>query len=174
VAFHRMGRAPGAGEIAIALVLLVCASLVLYSLWILVVASAFYVVKVDNLSYLFVSIYDAARWPVSVFRGVLRLVFTFVVPLALMTTFPALALLGRLSPLSAAQAFLGRARPHGMGALDREVHVRELLERRECSASPSSAPRPPRRPSSETCPGSRSAASARCSWWTAGRGPSGR
>ncbi|HUL58672.1 MAG TPA: ABC-2 family transporter protein [Anaeromyxobacteraceae bacterium] len=107
VAFHRMGRAPGAGEIAIALVLLVCASLVLYSLWILVVASAFYVVKVDNLSYLFVSIYDAARWPVSVFRGVLRLVFTFVVPLALMTTFPALALLGRLSPLSAAQAFLG-------------------------------------------------------------------
>jgi len=107
VAFHRMGRAPGAGEIAVALVLLVCASLVLYSLWILVVASAFYVVKVDNLSYLFVSIYDAARWPVSVFRGVLRLVFTFVVPLALMTTFPALALLGRLSPLSAAQAFLG-------------------------------------------------------------------
>ena len=107
VAFHRMGRAPGAGEIAIALVLLVCASLVLYSLWILVVASAFYVVKVDNLSYLFVSIYDAARWPVSVFRGALRLVFTFVVPLALMTTFPALALLGRLSPLSAAQAFLG-------------------------------------------------------------------
>ena len=107
VAFHRMGRAPGAGEIAIALVLLVCASLVLYSLWILVVASAFYVVKVDNLSYLFVSIYDAARWPVSVFRGALRLVFTFVVPLALMTTFPALALLGRLSALAAAQAFLG-------------------------------------------------------------------
>ncbi len=30
------------------------------------------------------------------FRGGLRLVFTFVIPLALMTTFPALALLGRL------------------------------------------------------------------------------
>ncbi len=48
-------------------------------------------VKVDNLSYLFVSIFDAARWPADVFRGALRAVFTFVVPLALMTTFPARA-----------------------------------------------------------------------------------
>ncbi len=52
-------------------------------------SAAFYVVKVDNLTYLFESIFDAARWPASVFRGVLRVVFTFVIPLALMTTYPA-------------------------------------------------------------------------------------
>ncbi len=107
VAFHRMGRTPSAAAIGFALLLLVCAALILYSLWILVVSAAFYVVKVDNLSYLFLSIYDAARWPSSVFRGALRIVFTFVVPLALMTTFPALALLGRLAPLSALQALAG-------------------------------------------------------------------
>ncbi len=107
VAFHRMGRWPGAGAIAVALLLLGCAALILYSLWIIVVAAAFYVVKVDNLSYLFISIYDAARWPVSVFRGPLRLVFTFVVPLAIMTTYPALALLGRLDARLAAQALAG-------------------------------------------------------------------
>jgi ABC-2 type transport system permease protein len=101
VAFHRMGRVPTAGGVASSLVLLACAAVILYSLWILVVASAFFVVKVDNLSYLFISIYDAARWPSDVFRGVLRFVFTFLVPLAVMTTFPAEALLGRLEPLRA-------------------------------------------------------------------------
>jgi ABC-2 type transport system permease protein len=106
-AFHRLGRWPTAGDVAQGALLLGCAALILYSLWILVVSAAFYVVKIDNLSFLFISIYDAARWPVSVFKGALRLVFTFVIPLALMTTYPALALLGRLDGLRAAQALLG-------------------------------------------------------------------
>jgi ABC-2 type transport system permease protein len=95
-AFDRLGRAPSAGGVAMALVLLGTATLLLYSLWILIVSAAFFVVKVDNLTYLFSSIFDAARWPATVFRGGLRFVFTFVVPLAVMTTFPAEALLGRL------------------------------------------------------------------------------
>lgn len=95
VAFHRLGRLPSPGNVVAALLLLACAALILYSLWILVVSAAFFVVKIDNLSYLFVSIFDAARWPADVFRGALRAVFTFVVPLAIMTTFPARALLGK-------------------------------------------------------------------------------
>ena len=66
-------------------------------------------VKVDNLSFLFSSIFDAARWPVSVFRGAWRVIFTAVIPLALMTTWPALALLGRLDLRTAAAAVLGAA-----------------------------------------------------------------
>ncbi len=104
VAFHRMGRLPSPADVGLALVLFACATLVLYSLWILVVSAAFFVVKVDNLSFLFASIYDAARWPVSVFRGVLRILFTFVIPLALMTTYPALALLGKLDGRLLAEA----------------------------------------------------------------------
>jgi ABC-2 type transport system permease protein len=96
IAFHRMGRLPSPADVGAAFLLLACATLVLYSLWILVVSAAFFVVRVDNLSFLFASIYDAARWPVSVFRGLLRILFTFVIPLALMTTYPALALLGKL------------------------------------------------------------------------------
>ena len=95
-AFHRLGRAPTIGGVALALVLLVAAIAVLYSLWILTIAAAFYVVRIDNLTFLFSSIFDAARWPVTIFRGVVRFVFTFVVPLALMTTYPAQALLGTL------------------------------------------------------------------------------
>src|SRR5205823_4591984 len=93
---HRLGRAPSPGGVALALVLLVAAIAVLYSLWILTIAAAFYVVRIDNLTFLFSSIFDAARWPSSVFRGVVKFVFTFVVPLALMTTYPAQALLGTL------------------------------------------------------------------------------
>ena len=98
IAFHRMGRSPGPAEIGAAISLLACATTVLYALWILVISAAFYVVKIDNLSFLFLSIYDAARWPADVFRGLLRVIFTLVVPLAIMTTFPAQALLGRLHP----------------------------------------------------------------------------
>jgi ABC-2 type transport system permease protein len=107
VAFHRMGRWPSPGAILGAVVMLGCATLILYALWILVVSSAFFVVKVDNLSFLLLSIFDAARWPVDVFRGLLRVVFTAVIPLALMTTYPARALLGTLAPLHGALVLLG-------------------------------------------------------------------
>jgi ABC-2 type transport system permease protein len=108
VAFHRLGRVPAPAHIATAVLLLLCAALILYSLWILVISAAFFVVKVDNLSFLFVSIFDAARWPADVFRGVLRAVFTFVVPLAIMTTFPARALLGKdFGPLDGLGALVG-------------------------------------------------------------------
>jgi ABC-2 type transport system permease protein len=97
VAFWRMGHAPTVGGVVAALGLLVVAAMVLYSIWILVVAAAFWVVKIDNLSFLFSSIFDAARWPIDVFPFAFRIFFTFVVPLALMTTYPARAVLGTLS-----------------------------------------------------------------------------
>jgi ABC-2 type transport system permease protein len=108
-AFHALGRWPTPSGVLLATCLLVAAVAILYSISILVISLAFFVVKVDNLIYLFVSVYDAARWPASIFRGVLAFVFTFVVPLAVMTTFPALALLGRLSSLQAASALVGAA-----------------------------------------------------------------
>jgi ABC-2 type transport system permease protein len=95
-AFHRMGRAPGPVEVLLAAAVMASATVILYSLWILVVSAAFFVVKVDNLSFLFLSLYDAARWPSDVFPWMLRAVFTFVIPLAVLTTFPAQALLGRM------------------------------------------------------------------------------
>ncbi len=106
-AFVRLDRWPAPGHVALTLVLLGVAILVLYSIWILVVSASFWVVKVDNLSYLFGSLFDAARWPITVFRGALRFVFTFVFPLALMTTYPAMALLGNLTPATALLGVLG-------------------------------------------------------------------
>jgi viologen exporter family transport system permease protein len=117
VAFHRMGRVPSPEHVAAALALLVCAAFTLYSLWILVVSAAFFVVKVDNLSFLFSSIFDAARWPASVFRGAWRIVFTLIVPLAVMTTYPALALLGHLHLRTGGLAVAGAAAFGGVARL---------------------------------------------------------
>lgn len=124
VAFRRLGRWPAPEHVLAALVMLGCAALILYSLWILVVSAAFFVVKVDNLSFLFVSIFDAARWPADVFRGGLRLVFTWIVPLAIMTTFPARALLGKdFGPADVLAALVGAL---AFAAFSRLVWIRSI------------------------------------------------
>jgi ABC-2 type transport system permease protein len=108
-AFSRMGRAPGPGDVALSIGLLAAATVVLYSLWILVISAAFWVVRLDNLAYLFNSLFDFARWPVSIFKGVFRVVFTVIFPIALMTTYPAEALLGTLEARTALTAVAGAA-----------------------------------------------------------------
>ena len=105
--FRLLGRWPSASAVALSLVMMVAAVTVLYSMWILTVSAAFYVVRIDNLTHLFSAIFDAGRWPASVFRGTVRVVFTFVVPLALMTTYPAQALLGTLPARTLAGALAG-------------------------------------------------------------------
>ncbi len=123
VAFQRLGRAPSVPDILVAGVLLMAALVVLYSLWILVVCASFWVVKLDNLSYLLGSIFDAARWPIDLFRGFWRVLFTFVIPLGLMTTYPARALLGSLSGQTAVAALVGSA---AFAAIARGIWKRAL------------------------------------------------
>lgn len=95
-------------QLLAAVVLLGAGITILYSIWLLVLSSAFWFVKMDNLSYLMGSIFDAARWPITVFRGALRAFLTFVVPVALITSFPAFAALGKL-PLELGLASLAIA-----------------------------------------------------------------
>jgi len=95
-AFHMLGRWPALLDVAAGAGLLIAAIMTMYALWILIVCAAFWVVRLDNLAFLLGAIFDAARWPVQVFRGAWRIIFTFVIPLALMTTYPAMAILGRL------------------------------------------------------------------------------
>lgn len=106
-AFSEIGRPPAPLAVATSLLMAGAGVLVLYSMWILVVSVAFRAVRIDNLRYLFESIFDAARWPATVFKGALSFVFTFVIPLALMTTYPAQALLGVLAPERLAGGLIG-------------------------------------------------------------------
>ena len=105
----RAGITPGPGELAAAALLMISATVFLYSAWILIVSACFWVVRLDNLTYLFTSIFDAARWPVQVFRGFWRIVFTLVIPLGLMTTYPAMALIGTLEARTAVLSLIASA-----------------------------------------------------------------
>ena len=88
---------PTLGQLGAGFSMLIAGTLAIYALWLAVICSAFWWVKVDNLSFLFTSVFDAARWPISIFRGWVRFVLTFVLPVALMTSYPALAILGKLT-----------------------------------------------------------------------------
>jgi ABC-2 type transport system permease protein len=122
-AFRMMGRTPHLLDAALALLALVASVTVLYSLWILAVCAAFYVVKIDNVAFLFGAVFDAARWPSSVFRGVVSFILTFIVPLALMTTVPARALLGGVDLRAVLGALAGAAI---FAVVARAVWVRSL------------------------------------------------
>lgn len=105
-AFYRRGAAPSATEILLGIVLFVVGALAMYSIWIVCAAASFWVGRLDNLMYLLGAIFDTGRWPVMVLPGIWRFIFTFVIPIAVMTTFPAMALLGTLEG-SAAIATIG-------------------------------------------------------------------
>lgn len=108
-AFIGLGHPPAAADVAVALALLVGSALTVYSIGVLAVSIAFWVIRIGNLTYLFNAIFDAGRWPIQVFRGFWRILFTFVIPLGLMTTYPAMALLGRLDGRTALAALGGAA-----------------------------------------------------------------
>ncbi len=84
--------------------MLVAAAIMLYGIWMLLVTSAFWFVRVDNITELFSAFYEAARFPVSVYRGFMQILLTFIVPIAFITTFPAAALINKLEPQYALMA----------------------------------------------------------------------
>jgi ABC-2 type transport system permease protein len=96
IGFRTMGRWPGVGPVLVGFGLLLDGLVLLYALLVFCVCAAFYAVRVDNLTFLLGAIFDAARWPRSAFRGAVRFVFTFVLPIVVMTSLPAEALVGRI------------------------------------------------------------------------------
>lgn len=130
ITLGRANQHPSPTDILLAALLFVCGIVVLYSLVMLAVTLAFFAVRADNLAYVITSVVDAGRWPIRVFRGAARFIFTFVFPLAVMTSFPADALRG---------AFAWRAGPVSLGlAIGFFVGSRALFRwalRRYASAS---------------------------------------
>jgi ABC-2 type transport system permease protein len=77
--------------------MLLAGGVIVYSFWLILASLSFWFVRVENLLEIFRSMYEAGRWPVSLYPGWLRFALTFVVPVAFATTVPAEALTGRLS-----------------------------------------------------------------------------
>jgi ABC-2 type transport system permease protein len=80
--------------------------LIIYSLWIVLIAATFWFVKFDNNVTILQALLDAGRYPATVYPPWLRLIVTFVVPIAVATTVPLQGLRGDLASGQAA-LFLG-------------------------------------------------------------------
>jgi ABC-2 type transport system permease protein len=70
-------------------------TVILYSLWFLIAATSVFFVKVHNATFVLRSVLEAGRYPVGAYPAVYRLVFTFILPVAFLTTVPAESMLGR-------------------------------------------------------------------------------
>ena len=69
--------------------------LTLYSLWFFLASMSIWFVKVYNATEVLRGLLDAGRFPMSAYPAAYRFFFTFVVPVAFLTTVPAEAALGR-------------------------------------------------------------------------------
>jgi ABC-2 type transport system permease protein len=94
----RLGERVGPAEAALFGALLLCGGLIVYSVWLAVATSAFWLVRIWSMFDLFDGLYQAGRWPVGIYPVWLRLILTFLVPVAFAVTVPAEALTARLTP----------------------------------------------------------------------------
>ncbi len=91
------------GEIATPLTILtfilltISGAIIIYSLWIVLIALTFWFTKFDNNVTILQALLDAGRYPVTVYPVWLRILVTFVVPIAVATTVPLQALRGDLT-----------------------------------------------------------------------------
>ncbi|WP_117236735.1 ABC transporter permease [Thermus sediminis] len=70
-------------------------ALTLYSLWFLLATTSIWFVKIYNVTEVLRGLLEAGRFPVGAYPALYRVFFTFVVPVAFLTTVPAEAALGR-------------------------------------------------------------------------------
>ena len=82
-------------QLLFAIVPLLLAVIVLYSLWFIVGCLSIWYVKVWNATEVLRTFLDAGRYPISAFPALVRVFFTFIVPVAFMTTIPAQVMLGQ-------------------------------------------------------------------------------
>ncbi len=93
-------------NVALGLALLLTAYAIVYGIWFMLSTSAFWFVRVENVTELFWGFYRAGQFPVTAFPGWVRTFFTFVIPIAFITTVPAQAFTGRLEGNALLGAFI--------------------------------------------------------------------
>ena len=74
-----------------------CAIVIFYGIYFILMTLSLWFVRLDNLSVLADMVFVVGRYPVQIFNGWARLLFTYVIPLAFLATFPTQALFGKFS-----------------------------------------------------------------------------
>lgn len=107
----RLELHPTAGDILAYATLISSAIVAFYALWFMTVTFVLWTGRIQNIAHLIEPFMGLARVPIDVFTGPLKPLFTFVLPIALIGTLPAKALLGLFEP-----AMIGYAIAFALGA----------------------------------------------------------
>jgi ABC-2 type transport system permease protein len=79
------------------ILLAISGTMIIYSLWIVLIALTFWFTKFDNNVTILQALLEAGRYPATVYPAWLRVIVTFVIPIAVATTIPLQALRGDLN-----------------------------------------------------------------------------
>ena len=106
-AASRAGASFSLGTVLVAVLMLCVGGVILYALWFVIAATSIWFVKTWNATEVLRAVLASGRFPVSAYPPTLRLVFTLLLPVALLTTVPAEVILGRAAmPMLALGMFL--------------------------------------------------------------------
>jgi len=73
--------------------------IILYSIWFMLGVTSIWFVKIFNVTEVLRGFMEAGRYPMAAYPAAYRFFFTFVVPIAFLTTIPAEAMLGQANPI---------------------------------------------------------------------------
>ena len=94
IALIHLGEKLGVWQVGAFALMLIAGVLIVYSFFLILATLSFWFVRVENILVIFQSMYEAGRWPISLYPGWLRYGLTFIIPVAFATTIPAEALTG--------------------------------------------------------------------------------
>lgn len=97
IALIQLGAQFGLRQALMFGVTLLASSTIVYSFWLILATCSFWFIKTENILVIFQAVYQAGRWPITIYPVWLRTTLTFLVPVAFAVTVPAQALTGRLN-----------------------------------------------------------------------------
>lgn len=89
---------PSIPNLIVFILLATSGAFIIYSIWIMLISLTFWLTKFDNNVTLMQALMDTGRYPSVIYPPWLRVIVTFIVPIAVATTVPLQALRGELTP----------------------------------------------------------------------------
>ena len=96
-ALHRLGYTPDVAQVLGFVLLIVVGILIHYSLMLMLSATSFWTVRAQGIVWGYYNLFNIARLPDEAFRGTFKAVFTFALPMLLVSNVPVKLLVAKLS-----------------------------------------------------------------------------
>lgn len=95
VACAKLSASLTPAKVSLFLVMLAAGVVIIYSFWLILATMAFWFTRINNIEMVFWNVFEAGRYPVDIYRPIIRRGLTYIIPLAFLTTFPAATLVGK-------------------------------------------------------------------------------